>query len=457
MAQIGKHCDTLSTSLARVLGQIYQDPLSEEIILKTKCCMVDFLAACFAAKRTRTREIAFNVVRYMGPGQRTLVGRKETGSLLGACLYNGMIAHAEELDDSHRYVSGLHLGAVVIPAAMAAAEDRHLSGLDFITAVVAGYEAAGRVCRCIDQEHRQRGFHSTGTIGPFGSCAAAGVALKFDEATLINAIGLAGSTGAGLFAFLEDGATVKHFHPGRAAMDGVMVALLASQGLTGPASVFEAREGFFHAYAGDFDAAPLLRPLDTYEISSAYHKLHSACGHSFPAIDAALALRKQISGNWRSVKRLELRSYRSAAALNNVHPLTVQEAKFSIPFLVGLALVNGRVSRFDLTPETLSSPDILGLASRTAIIEDTGLQDEFPRLRAGILNVELVSGQVIENRVDSPRGMPDNPISYEEICQKFIVESADCATAEEQSKILTVVHRLESLQSVNELTSLLGL
>ena len=223
----------------------------------------------------------------MGQGNSTLIGRGEKGTLLSAALYNGMIAHAEELDDSHRYVSGLHLSAVVIPAALAVAEERGLSGKEFITAVVCGYEAAARICRCIEQGHRTRGFHSTGTVGPFGACAAAGTALGLDAEQMVQAIGIAGSMGAGLFAFLDDGATVKHLHTGRASLDGLLAALMAQAGLTGPRAVLEAREGFFRAYADSSDETPLLQPV------------RRIVSRSECVPQAALRLRPRLSGHRR--------------------------------------------------------------------------------------------------------------------------------------------------------------
>ena len=132
--------------------------LPESVVDKAKTCCLDFLAACLSASGSRSAEIGLDVAMKMGRGQSTLIGRKERGTVLSAALYNGLIAHAEELDDSHRYVSGLHLGAVVIPAALAVAEEQGLSGRISIKAVVCGYEAASRICRCIDQGHRTRGF-----------------------------------------------------------------------------------------------------------------------------------------------------------------------------------------------------------------------------------------------------------------------------------------------------------
>lgn len=448
---------TLSMHLVRILEQMRCEELPEPVIEKAKTCCLDFLAACLSASGSRSADIGLEVAMKMGRGQSTLIGRREKGTLLSAALYNGLIAHAEELDDSHRYVSGLHLGAVVIPAALAVAEEQGLSGKDFIRAVVCGYEASSRICRCIDQRHRARGFHATGTVGPFGACAAAGAALNLDAEQLVQAIGIAGSMGAGLFAFLDDGATVKHLHTGRASLDGLLAALMARAGMTGPRAVLEAREGFFHAYADAYDEAPLLVPFEgTCEISNAYHKLHSACGHAFPAIDAALRLRKQIKDPVREIASIEVRTYRAASVLENRRPLSLQEARFSIPFLVALTLTKGRADRKELLNIDLADPELLDLVDRVALREDPELQSSFPRLRASIMRLHTRDGRDMTCRIDSPRGMPDNPVSFREIEDKFTSEAMGRLGDQRTRLILEGVKELDLLQSISDWTAHLG-
>jgi 2-methylcitrate dehydratase PrpD len=454
MTADGQPKPTLSMHLVRTLEQMRCAELPESVVDKAKTCCLDFLAACLSASGSRSAEIGLEVAMKMGRGRSTLIGRKEKGTPLSAALYNGMIAHAEELDDSHRYVSGLHLGAVVIPAALAVGEERGLNGKDFIKAVVCGYEAASRICRCIEQGHRSRGFHSTGTVGPFGACAAAGAALNLDAEQLVQAIGIAGSMGAGLFAFLDDGATVKHLHTGRASLDGVLAALMAQAGLTGPRAVLEAREGFFRAYTDSYDEAPLLTPFEgAYEIGNAYHKLHSACGHAFPAIDAALLLRKEVRDPAREIASIEVRTYRAASVLENRRPLSLQEARFSIPFLVALTLTHGKVGRKELLKVDLSDPDLLDLTDKVTLKEDPELQSSFPRLRTGIMRIRTRDGREIACRIDSPRGMPDNPVSIREIEDKFISEASGPLGDRRTGLILEGVRRLDKLESIADWTA----
>lgn len=453
MTPAGGTKPTLSMHLVQLLDQMHRAELPASTVDKAKTCCLDFLAACWGAADSKSAAIGLDTALRMGRGFSTLIGRTEGGTPLSAAYYNGLIAHAEELDDSHRYVSGLHLGAVVIPAALAVAEERRLSGKAFLKAVVCGYEAAARICRCIEQGHRARGFHSTGTIGPFGACAAAGMALELDEEHMVQAIGIAASTGAGLFAFLEDGATVKHLHTGRASFDGLLAALLAQAGLTGPSAVLEAREGFFRAYADVCDPAPLLAPFTgMYEIGNVYHKLHSACGHTFPAIDAARLLREEVRDPLREVASIEVRSYRAASVLGNPRPVTVQEARFSIPFLVAMTLTGRGTGRRELQGVDLSNPELLSLAAKVTVREDPELQTAFPRLRAGIVTLHMRDGGERSRRIDSPRGMPDNPVSFPEIERKFVSEASERLGERRIRSIVEGVKGLDLLPSISDWT-----
>ncbi len=447
---------TMSERLVAVVEDIKR-PLPPTVAEKAKMCLLDFLAAAFGGAESETAKIGQTVSTFLGSGNTTLIGAEVKGSALGAAFYNGLIGHAEELDDAHRYASGLHLGATIFPALLAVSENRDIDGRIFLAAAVAGYEVASRICRSIDAGHRQRGFHSTGTVGPFGACTAAGVAMRLGPEVFTNALGIVGSTGAGLFAFLEEGATVKHMHTGRAAFDGMLSALLAENGMTGPRKILEAKEGFLRAYASGMDPSPIIRPLeDAYEISFAYHKIHSACGHSFPAIDAALALRKEIRDPLDAIERIDVGTYGPAAVLDRIRPQSISEARFSIPFLVGLALSKGRVGRAELTPENFQDPLLLKIAACVSVSLDKEMADSFPKFRAAKLTVRMKDGRTLTHRIDAPLGMPDNPVQMKDIEQKFYACTEGIIASDRQEEIIERVHRIEEIAFMPQFTMLLG-
>lgn len=435
----------LIRQLASSVAQLWAESPGDALTAKVKECLIDFLAAAFAGTGSGSFRAVAGATATWGEGACTLIGLAVPGTAARAALHNGIVGHAEELDDSHAGVSGLHLAVTVIPAALALAEERGASGRDFIRAVACGYEAAGRLCRCMDKAHRGRGFHATGTAGAFGAAASCAALLGLDAPGMAHSMGIAASGAAGLFAFLEDGATVKHFHAGRAALDGMTAALLAHGGMTAPAGVLEAREGFFRAYAGEADPGWLSRPLDRPEVFAVYHKLHSACGHAFPAIDAALLLRAELQRGGLStdaIRRLRYDGYRHSAVLGNPEPKSLQERRFSIPCAVALALERGSVSRRDMAAFA-SSPRLLSLCRRLEVREDPALTAAFPARRSGVLSADLADGRRLSFRIDAPRGMPDNPASFEDIRRKFLTETADVLPPGKAAGLLEAVDRLE--------------
>lgn len=380
-----------------------------------------------------------------GGGNCTLIGLPSTGTAVRAALHNGIVGHAEELDDSHSGVSGLHLAATVIPAALALAEERGVSGRELIQALACGYEAAGRLCRCIDKAHRSRGFHSTGTAGAFGAAVACAVLLGLDGMGIVHSMGIAASSAAGLFAFLEDGATVKHFHAGRAALDGLTAALLASEGMTAPACVLEAREGFSMPMRASTIPVGFFVDWNIQKYSVLIISYIPRVGIPSPRSTRALLLRAELQRSGFStdaITHLRYDGYRNSAVLNNPEPKTIQECRFSIPCAVALALDGGNVSRRDMATFA-SVPRLLSLCRRIEVREDPALTEAFPALRAGILSADLADGRHLSFRIDTPKGMPENPASFEDIRRKFLTETASVLPPGKAAALLEAVDRLE--------------
>ena len=180
-----------------------------------------------------------------------------------AALANGALAHAFELDNLTWPTTGVHPGATMLSSALAVAQERGIGGRELIAAFVAGSEVMIRIGRATKHNNEGRGFHAPGTTGPFGAAIAVGRLLKFDAATMTNAIGIAGSLACGLLEFARSGtgAMVKRLHLGRAAESGVLAASLAEEGFTGPQSVLEGPFGFLNVFCGEYDADALTRGL----------------------------------------------------------------------------------------------------------------------------------------------------------------------------------------------------
>src|SRR6187401_419792 len=251
----------------------------------------------------------------MQAGNVPVPGRERRADLLDAAFLGGTVAHGIELDDGYRHGSA-HCGCVVIPAALAVAYDRGASGRALIEAVVAGYETNICLARACAPELRQRGFHPTSAVGPFGAAMATAKLRGLNPQQFANALGIAASSAAGLFAFVAGGGDIKRLHAGHASREGMQAALLAEQGTEGPPNVVEGRDGFMQAFAfGRIDKArPItLPPVAEYGITDCYIKPYACCRHIQPAVEAMFGLCNDEMIGFEDIRKVEVETYRIAA------------------------------------------------------------------------------------------------------------------------------------------------
>lgn len=421
---------------------------------KARICLLDYLGATFVGSHSKEAVLARQYIQKIGGNPHaTVIGMNGNKSSMPlAALVNGITCHAYELDDAHRYATGLHPGATTIPAVLAVGEYLSASKEDLLTAIVAGYEVSGRVGRAINPSHRYRGFHSTGTVASFGAAAGAARILGLDTEKTAWALGIAGSMAGGIFEFLAEGSMNKLLHAGHAACNGVTAALLAQDGFTGPTSVLEGKEGFCRAFADEYNIHLLTESLGShYEMDDTYFKRHASCGQAFGAIDAVLELRPTLSQKTSTIKRIKVRSFRAAAVLNEKQPDTIRKAKFSIPFVIALVLLKGSAGYFDFTQENLDNPEIIQLARLTEVYEDKEINDAFPAKRTAVVEIELDSGESLSRQVDIPRGMPENPLSQAELLEKFKSLTLDILGTGRQNRTAECVLNPENEESIYSL------
>ncbi len=230
-----------------VVNTNYED-LPEDVREQAKACIIDYLGSALYCSETESTQIVCDFVKAAECKPiSSIVGHDWKTSPPYAALVNGTMGHGFELDDFHGK-SFLHPGTVVIPSALAMGEQQGVDGKKVLTAVVLGYEIMIRIGLAVGISHNFRGFHPTGTTGPFGSAAAAGKVLGLDRNRLLDAFGSAGSLSSGIKEFAVTGSMIKRYHAGKASESGIVTALLAKCGFTGPASVLEGKFGFLQAF-----------------------------------------------------------------------------------------------------------------------------------------------------------------------------------------------------------------
>ena len=424
-----------------------QHSLSAATAAMAKRCVLDWLGAGFAGCSLPAGGIAARLAAHLGgPAEATLLAGGRV-ACTGAALANGIASHAVEMDDLHR-ASVMHLGTVTIPAALALGEREHCPGRRLLEAVVCGYEVGARVAEAAGSAH-YRFWHVTGTAGALAAAAAGSVILGLAARETLNALGNAGTLSAGLWQFLTDGAMSKTLHAGRAADTGVLCALLAQEGFTGASAILEGEKGFLRAMAGGGDPARLTEGLGGgYRIDRNSFKLHAACGHTHPAIDAALELRRrgEVPGE---IDEIRVRTFRTALEVTGIRdPRNPYQAKFSLPFCIALALIRGRVDPDDFTPAALADQAVRDLAGRVVLEEDDAGTAAYPSLWQATVVISSAGRRRREERVEAPRGSPENPATDREITEKFMRLSAGRVSADRREALLKAVAALDDISDV---------
>jgi 2-methylcitrate dehydratase PrpD len=338
-----------------------------------------------------------------------------------AAMVNGTAAHAFELDDYHN--AKLHAGAVVVPAAIAMAEKLDASGEQLMTAIAAGYEVMIRSSLALNPSAaRLRGWHITGICGPFGAAAACASLLGLNEEQTAWALGLAGTQGAGTWAFNADGTMSKRLHAGKAAHSGVLAAELAALGFTGPTQIYEFEDGgVLKAYSDASDPAPLTRDLGSvYHLDATAIKPYSCCGSTHAYVDAALALRRKLGAPWdaRRPVRVGLSKVVDVQCGFDYRPGSALNAQMSLRYIIAAALADGQVLPPQFDEKRLSDPALLALAGHLELVHDPELDKLYPEHFAGWVAAER-NGAWERADILDPSGSPASPIDAKGITEKF--------------------------------------
>ena len=232
----------VSETLVRFLYNLEYDDLPFEVVLQAKRCLIDYLGAVLGGTATETADkIKRFLLRFGDEGENTVIGYRMNADIFKAAMANAITSHVLELDDGERHAT-LHPGSSIISTVLALVEKEKADGRKAITAIVAGYETAIRVGRAVQPSHRNRGFHGTATCGTLGAAMAAAKLLNLSEQEMTYALGIAGTSASGFLQFLEDGSEIKQYHPGKAAVLGLLAAYLAESGLTAPTDILKVKE-----------------------------------------------------------------------------------------------------------------------------------------------------------------------------------------------------------------------
>ncbi len=432
---------TAAERLSEFATNLQYDDIPAETIEAAKLHLLDTLGCALAAHGTGAAgegRDAFGAAG--GHPESTVVGLSTRLPAPAAAFANGMLSHGLDFDDTHSD-SLAHVGAVVGPASLAAAEAIGADGRDLLTAIVAGNEIVTRIGMTVTGQFHARGFHATAVCGVFGAAAAACRLRNASAATAASALGIAGSFAGGLFVYLEEGTPTKPIHPAWAAHGALIAADLASRGAQGPTTVLEGRFGFYHAFIGAEPGTVTLEQeladLGTrWETPRIAFKPYPACHFIHGSLGATATLLPEIDAD--RISHIEVTVPEAAVALvlepaaDKARPRTDYEGKFSLPFSTAAMIVSGKVDIGTYTHASLSDPAVLELAGKVSYsVRD---YESWPAAFPGGVRITTVDGAVLEADQPHQLGAPENPMTADQVIEKFRVNASlalDSGTARE--------------------------
>src|SRR5262245_37223637 len=434
-------------TLARFVARTRFTDLPRALVDSCKIAVLDTLGAAFVGTRQPWAQRIVKVVQALGgTPEASVVHQGWRTDVSRAALANGVLIGAFECEP----LTGSHASGTVLPAALAICQRERLDGPAFLTALAVGFEVSARIARTAVGLETVRGFHNPGTQGPFGAAVAVGKLYGLDEDGLTSAMGIAGSSSAGLLEFAWSGGDTKRLHLGRASHLGLESALLAREGVKGPATVLEGRSGYFNAFSTPPRLERLLERLGT-EWAIEPPSLKSYATHvTHQAVVAAIQTAKaQYPLEPKAITRVVIRG--APRIMEERHteraPRDVLGGQYSLPFTTAVALTRDLANPLVYDEDAIRDPLVRDLARRIELEPLEAAGHETPGFWPAEIILE-VDGRTHSLHAQPHKGSPRNPFTWPEACEKFRRYTASILDAERASTLIEMVARLENVRDM---------
>lgn len=454
---------TLTDEIARFAVETPLKSLPTDVIERGRTHILDGLGLALSGSRApAVRILQKYASRVGGAATASVLGTSLRTSPSLASLINGTSMHADNFDDTSPQPSpdrngGIHATAGILPAILALAEEADLSGARLTDAFHVGTEIACKLNHAIDARHYAEGFHTTGTLGIFGAAAGAANILGLDATKAAYALALATARAGGVRA--NFGSMVEQIHAGIAAEGGVTAAVLAQEGLQGSSDSMGARFGWLQAAGGGVAADVIQGHLGSpWAIvdPGTWIKPYPSGSLTHPAMTLLTKMMRDHGFDASTVDNLTVTTnQRLINTLIHNNPADAMQASFSMPFCLAVLLVEGRAGLPEFTDAVVNRPDIRAMIKRIDYLPYDTVEPGYSNVTS-FIQVTLQDGTEFDGRADFPRGSPNDPMSFEDVSEKF----RGCAAAaewpaEKTEKTIELVSGLEELGSVRDLTAVL--
>ena len=444
------------------LYKIKYEILPEEARDRAKYFLLDFLGVTICGTSADSSKVFYNFISknpsHNGPC--TIIGSSLKASPADAALVNGGIAHAIEMDDVTTR-SSLHPGVSVMPSSLAMSELHSTNPKHLIETIVAGYEVTNRIGNAVNaKSHYARGFHPTATCGTFASSITASKLLGQSIDVMANALAIAGSQASGSMQYLDNGAWTKRFHPGWSAHSGIYAAYLAENGFIGPSDILGGESGFFAAYSDDATPEFLTEKIGEYwEICETGIKPYACCRFNHASVDATINLCKENNLFAEEIDKVEVRVPKTSELLvinpqdKKRNPENIVDAQFSLHYAVAVSILKRSAGLEEYSDEYISSKDFEPLIHKIFCFGDEEMDKEFPEKWQANVKIITKKGNY-ETHQSYPKGDPKNPLTWDELIERFHLMTSKVISREKSNEIVEKVTSLESLGSTTELIEL---
>jgi len=439
------------------------EALPSEVIEYVKRLGLDFIGTAAYGTLADSSKIMLEFIQSLNvPGDCTVIGASVKYAQQYAALANGTFVKGNELDDVENS-SSLHPGASVWPVILAVGEKYHQDGKKLITAVVLGYETIIRLGQAINYaEHYKRGFHPSSTCGNFAATVVTSKLLDLNKQQMLDALGIAGSQTSGSFRYIVTGSSTKAFHSGWAAHNGILAAHLAEKGFDAPTDIFEGQYGFLESYSQNTNPELILKDLGkVYQTVRTGIKIHTACRHEHPALDAVLAIVRENELKPEDIQRVDIymigNTFRLVVEPENRKraPKNVQEAMHSMYFGAAMAIIRRRAFIEEHTEGWLHSPQVQDLISKIYCHHDSELDKLLPEKFPAKAVIHTKDGRKLEKIYERPVGDGLTPLSVDELREKYEPLASSIFSEKRVQEIEERVTHLEEVQDFGEIANLL--
>lgn len=396
------------------------DRIPDGVLHHARRALIDHLAAVVPGASDATASTVRDYLARTSPaGEASVLGTPLRLPAPDAALANGVASHVLEVDDGFT-AGSFHPGGPTISAILAAAEATDSDAETLLRAIVVGYEIACRIGAAGHPRTADHGFHNTSLVGVFGAAAGVAALHGADARTFASALGIAGSHAGGVFEFLSEGATVKKYHPGMAARNGLVSAELAIAGLTGPTTILEGERGYAAAFVRGELTEEVTTDLGTrWRAIETYLKPYPCCRHVHGPMDAVLSLRAAERIDPAEVQEIAVATYPHATRYDNLRIRNTLDAQMSMQYCLAVSLVAGAPALDHFGPRWRDDARVRELMPAVTISVGDDHAERYPKERPAEVSI-TTSKRRYSAEVSQPFGEPSHPLPDDGLSEKFL-------------------------------------